>query len=49
MSDNEFTVKVDVLDFLIEILREHEKVLSEQIESLQETVDRMNKERKKRK
>jgi hypothetical protein len=38
MSDNDFTTKIDVLDFIINILKEHEKSLSALVDRLEEQV-----------
>ena len=43
MDEGEFTQKIDVLDFLIATLKEHEKKLSDLIDKSEETLERMEK------
>jgi len=40
MSENKFTQRIDVLDLLIEVLRQHEKTLDQLITRLEEAVNR---------
>ena len=48
MSDHDLTVRIDVLDFLLMILEEHEKTLSENIKRLEDAIEKVKVERRKR-
>jgi len=48
MSDSDLTVRIDVLELLLMILKEHEKTLSESVERIELAVERINAERRKR-
>ena len=48
MTESEFTARVDVLDLIITVLKDHEKTLSESVERIELAVERINAERRKR-
>ena len=48
MASGDLAARVDVLDFLITILRDHEKTLSESIDRLEAATERLVEERRRR-
>lgn len=48
MTESDLTVRIDVIDLIIVVLKEHEKTLSDSIDRLVEVVERLNAERRKR-
>jgi len=48
MSDNDLIVKVDILDLIISVLRDHEKALDESARRLEAVAKELNAERRKR-
>ena len=48
MSDHDLTVRIDVLELLLMILKEHEETLSESIKRLEDAIEKVNVERRKR-
>ena len=48
MDDNDLIVKVDILDLIISVLRDHEKALDESARRLEAVVKKLNAERRKK-
>jgi len=48
MSDSDLTIKVDILDLIISVLRDHEKALDKSTKRLEAVARKLNAERRKR-
>lgn len=48
MTESDLTVRIDVLDLLIAVLKDHEATLSENISRLEAAVERISAERRAR-